>query len=196
MEICLKVTRLLFLPVLLLASVETPLEIAFSQAQVAFTLGDVLHTVHGTFALKHAALRFDPESGKASGEIVVDAASGQSGSPARDKRMHANILESEKYPEITFRPDRIEGKLAAEGASDVALHGVFTIHGGPHEMSVPAHVEAAGGRYTATAHFVVPYVKWGMKNPSTFVLRVSDKVDIDVHVTALAPRTTASASFN
>jgi hypothetical protein len=51
---------------------------------------------------------------------------------------------------------------------------------------VPTHVDAAGGHYTATAHFVVPYVKWGMKNPSTFVLRVSEKVDIDVRLVAQA----------
>jgi polyisoprenoid-binding protein YceI len=181
-----KLTHLLLLPALLLASVETPLEIPPSQAQVAFTLGDVLHTVHGTFALKRGNLRFDPETGKASGEIVVDAASGQSGSTGRDKRMHANILESGRYPEIAFHPDRIEGKVATDGPSDVKLHGVFSIHGGDHELSVPTHVDAAGGHYTATAHFIVPYVKWGMKNPSTFVLRVSDKVDIDVRLVAQA----------
>jgi len=179
-----KLTHLLLLPALLLASGETPLEIPPAQAQVSFTLADVLHTVHGAFALKHGSLRFDPESGRASGEIVVDAASGQSGSPARDKRMHANILESAHYPEIAFRPDHVDGKVAAEGGSDVKLHGIFSIHGGDHELTVPTHVDAAGGHYTATAHFVVPYVKWGLKNPSTFVLRVSDKVDIDVRLVA------------
>jgi polyisoprenoid-binding protein YceI len=181
-----KLTHLLLLPALLLASVETPLEFAPAQAQVSFTLGDVLHTVHGTFALKRGNLRFDPETGKASGEIVVDATSGQSGSAGRDKRMHANILESERYPEIAFHPDRIEGKVAGDGPSEVKLHGVFSIHGGDHELSVPTHVDAAGGHYTATAHFVVPYVKWGMKNPSTFVLRVSEKVDIEVRLVAQA----------
>ena len=182
-----KLTSLLFVPALLAFAADAPLEIAPAQAQVTFTLGDVLHTVHGTFDLKRGKLLFDPTTGKASGEIVVDAASGRSGSAARDRRMHANILESQRYPEIVFRPDRVEGKVAHEGPSEAVLHGIFSIHGADHEVTVPLHVDAAAGHYTAKAHFVVPYVKWGMKNPSTFVLRVSDKVDIDVTVVAQPP---------
>jgi hypothetical protein len=30
---------------------------------------------------------------------------------------------------------------------------------------------------------VVPYVRWGLKNPSTFILRVSDKLDLDINAT-------------
>jgi polyisoprenoid-binding protein YceI len=178
-----RLARLLLIPSLLLAA-DTAVDFAPQQAQVSFTLADVLHTVHGTFALKRGNIRFDPDTGAASGEIVVDAASGQSGSPARDRRMHSNILESDRYPEIVFHPSRIEGKVAPEGASDATLHGVFTIHGGDHELAAPVHVDAAAGRYTATAHFIVPYVKWGLKNPSTLILRVSDKVQIDVRLVA------------
>jgi hypothetical protein len=36
------------------------------------------------------------------------------------------------------------------------------------------------GEWTVTSHFTVPYVKWGMKNPSTFVLRVNQSVDIEI----------------
>jgi polyisoprenoid-binding protein YceI len=157
-----------------------------AQSKVEFKLGDVLHTVHGTFQLTSGTLRFDAASGKASGEIVVDAASGDSGSKARDKRMNANILESAKFPRITFRPDRVEGKLAADGKSQVQLHGIFSIHGADHEMSVPASVEAVGGVYNVSTIFEVPYVKWGMKNPSTLILRVSDTVEITVRTTARA----------
>jgi polyisoprenoid-binding protein YceI len=188
-----KLTRLLLIPALVFAAADTTLDIAPRDAQVSFTLSDVLHTVHGTFALKRGNFRFDPETGKAFGEIVVDAASGQSGSQARDRRMHSNILESDRYPEIVFRPDRIEGKVAAEGASDAVLHGLFTIHGGDHELSAPVHIDAVGGRYAATAHFTVPYVKWGMKNPSTLILRVSDKVQIDVRLVAQVPLPTSAA---
>jgi polyisoprenoid-binding protein YceI len=139
-----------------------------------------LHTVHGNFQLKRGTLSFDPQSGKASGELVVDATSGESGSPARDKRMHASILESAKYPEISFRPDRVDGRVATEGKSQVQLHGTFAIHGSEHEIVLPATVEAAAGQYSVNATFEVPYVKWGMKNPSTLMLRVSDKVEITI----------------
>jgi polyisoprenoid-binding protein YceI len=161
-------------------SLRSPLLVEPSQTKVEFTLGSLLHTVHGSFRLKHGTVTFDPQSGKASGEIVVDAASGESGSPARDKRMHGSILESAKYPEITFRPDRVDGKVAPEGRSEVQVHGMFAIHGVEHEILVPATVGAAGGHYNVTATFEVPYVKWGMKNPSTLMLRVSDKVEITI----------------
>ena len=62
--------------------------------QVNFTLGDVLHTVHGTFKLKRGTVKFDPASGHASGLVVVDSTSGDSGSRARDHKMHTEILES------------------------------------------------------------------------------------------------------
>jgi polyisoprenoid-binding protein YceI len=151
-----------------------------AQAKVDFTLGSLLHTVHGTFQLKRGTLSFDPQSGKASGELVVDATSGESGSPARDKRMHASILESARYPEIVFRPERVDGKVAAEGKSQVQLHGIFAIHGAEHEIILPATVEAEAGQYNVNTTFEVPYVKWGMKNPSTLMLRVSDKVEITI----------------
>jgi polyisoprenoid-binding protein YceI len=166
------------------AAQATTLELDPAQTKVEYKLGAVLHTVEGTFTLKRGHFTFDPENGKATGELVVDAASGQSGNDSRDRNMHKNVLESERYPEIIFRPDRVDGKVAPQGRSQVQLHGTFTIHGADHEMTVPVDVEIADGRYTATAHFQIPYVKWGMKNPSTFVLRVGDKVDLTVHTVA------------
>jgi polyisoprenoid-binding protein YceI len=185
-----KKTMRLFVPLgvcaLLLAAGESisqpkPFAVDAAQTRVEFTLGSLLHTVHGEFKLKRGSLSFDPQSGKASGELVVDATSGESGSPARDKRMHAAILESAKYPEITFRPDRVEGNVAPQGKSVAQLHGVFAIHGAEHEFLLPITVDAAAGQYTVFGVFEVPYVSWGMKNPSTLMLRVNDKVEITIH---------------
>jgi polyisoprenoid-binding protein YceI len=147
---------------------------------INFTLGDVLHTVRGTFQLKHGDLHLDPASGNLTGEIVVDAKSGDSGSGMRDRKMHREVLESDRYPEISFRPDRIEGNVTTQGKSSVRVHGIFTIHGADHELTVPAEVQMAPGYWTATLHFAVPYANWGMKNPSTLFLRVNESVDIDL----------------
>ena len=156
-----------------------------AHTSVRFTLPATLHTVHGSFKLKHCAIRFDPATGKISGEIVVDAASGNSGDDGRDRRMHKDILESPRYPEIVFTPDRVDGVVAPRGPSEVQVHGTFRIHGAAHEIAIPVEVQMAAGKATAAAHFTIPYVKWGLKNPSTFLLRVSDKVEIDVATGAL-----------
>jgi hypothetical protein len=66
------------------------------------------------------------------------------------------------------------------GKSSVRVHGIFSIHGSDHELTVPAEVETFPDHWTATLHFVVPYAKWGMKNPSTMFLRVSESVNIDM----------------
>jgi polyisoprenoid-binding protein YceI len=163
---------------------DTVLQIDPSQTKVEFTLADVLHTVHGSFLLKRSTMRFDAATGKASGELVVDATSGASGSDARDRSMHKNVLESARYPEIIFRPDRVEGKVTLQGTSHVGLHGMFSIHGAEHEITLPAVVENDDGQYTAAIAFAVPYVQWGMKSPSTLFLRVSDNVEISIHTVA------------
>lgn len=165
-----------------------------ARTKVNFTLGDVLHTVRGTFQLKRGALQLDSAAGKLTGEIVVDAKSGASGSGTRDRKMHREVLESDKYPEISFRPDRLEGPVAASGKSSVKVHGMFGIHGVEHEITVPAEVEMAAEHWTATVHFSVPYEKWGMKNPSTLFLRVNDSVEIDLTAAGSLAQSSSHAS--
>ena len=152
-----------------------------SQTAANFTLGDVLHTVKGSFALKRGEIRFDPVSKTIGGEIVFDATSGQSGNQTRDRKMHKDVLQSARYSEIGFKPDRVDGNVAAMGTWTVQVHGRFRIHGAEHEITVPAEVNLSTDHWTVTTHFAVPYAKWGMKNPSLLFLRVGDSVDIAFH---------------
>jgi polyisoprenoid-binding protein YceI len=149
--------------------------------KVTFSLGDVLHTVHGTFRLTKGDLWFDPASAKAGGKLVVNGASGDSGSHARDSRMSKSILESDIYPEIAFTPDHLDGAVNLSGHSESKLHGVFAIHGATRDLTMNIKTDIQQNRVTATADFIVPYVEWGMKNPSTLFLRVNDTVSIEIH---------------
>ncbi len=155
------------------------------QTVINFVLGDVLHTVHGAFRLKTGRVLIDAAAQSITGAIVVDATSGESGNGTRDKRMKRDILEAERYPEITFTPEKIASVQPIGQTSEATVSGWFTIHGGRHEMSVPVHIKTSGSSVTANAHFVVPYVAWGMKNPSTLFLRVNDKVDVNVTAVGL-----------
>jgi len=152
------------------------------QSTVHWTVDSSLHTVHGTFNLQSGSVHFDPVTGKAGGEIVVVATSGESGNNSRDKRMHKEILETAKYPEVIFRPTQVEGKVAPSGASDVTLHGIFSIHGTDHEMAAQVHAELAGDHWTGTGKFEVPYVTWGIKDPSNFFLKVKHVVNVQLEM--------------
>jgi len=163
-----------------LAAAENSIVLDPVRTAIAYTLGDVLHTVHGTFKLKRGTVKFDSATGSASGEIVVDVASGNSGNSGRDKRMHKEILESVRYPEAVFTPGHISGELAARGESQLDLHGNFQIHGAAHELTLHVRAEVNNGDVAASTGFVIPYVQWGMKNPSNFLLKVSGKVDLTV----------------
>jgi polyisoprenoid-binding protein YceI len=160
------------------------LELDPAQTQVQWTLGDVLHTVHGTFKLRSGTIQFDSASGQASGAIVVDATTGESGNGARDRKMHGEILESGKFPEIGFLPTRVQGNMVPEGDSQVRVDGVMKIHGTSQQITVPVDVRRSGDEFVIASRFVAPYVQWGLKNPSTFILRVEDHVTIDIHTKA------------
>jgi polyisoprenoid-binding protein YceI len=178
------------LPLLLISAVacvaasETAYDLDPSQTEIKFSLNSTLHTVHGTFKLTRGSIRLDPDAAKASGEIVIDLTSGASGNGSRDKRMHKEILESQKYPEAVFTPDRVEGHIAPQGTSEIDVHGIFRMHGADHELTMYWQVLANGSQYIATTHFAIPYLQWGMKNPSNFLLKVADKVEIDVRAVA------------
>jgi hypothetical protein len=58
------------------------------------------------------------------------------------------------------------------------------MHGQEHEITFPLDVVVDGQQLKISSQVVLPYVDWGMKNPSTFILRVSDKVTIAVHAAA------------
>ena len=171
---------------------EIVLDIDPAQSKVHWTLGTTLHTVHGTFAFKNGTFHLDPGTGKSSGEIVVSATSGDSGNDSRDKKMHKDVLESSQYQDVLFRPDRVDGKIATQGISTVQVHGMFVLHGKEHELTVPVQAELAGDHWTGSANFNIPFIDWGLKNPSSFFLKVEHAVQIQLELkgrlqNALAP---------
>ena len=167
---------------------ELGLRVDPSRSQVHWTLGSTLHTVHGTFMVKSGAIRIDTASGKAGGEIVIDAASGASGNDGRDKKMHREIIESAKYTVIAFRPDRVEGRVPAQGSVAVQIHGTVVLHGAEHEITVPVQAELTAEHWKGTGKFRVPYIDWGLKSPNNFFLKADKTVDVELELAGTLER--------
>lgn len=153
-----------------------------SASNVGFALTGTGHEVHGTFHITSGKIQFDPGASKISGNIVVSAISGDSGDNSRDKNMHQKVLETERFAEITFQPQSYTGTLAPTGDSTIQVTGIFTLHGTPHDLTVPMQIHIEGQNLTAKGSFIVPYVKWGLKDPSIFILKVAKEVHIDLNL--------------
>lgn len=151
-------------------------------SSVGFALTGTGHEVHGIFHIASGSIQFDRTAPKMSGSIVVSAGSGDSGDKSRDSNMHAKVLEADRYTDITFQPQSYTSAIAPTGDSNIQVTGVFTLHGAPHDITVPMQVHVDGQNLTAKGTFIVPYVKWGLKDPSIFVLKVAKEVHIDVNL--------------
>jgi len=168
---------------------QTQITLDPAQTKITLTLDTTLHQVHGTFQLKSGQIHFDAASGKASGAIIVDARSGDTDNKSRDKKMHQEILESAKYPEIVFTPQQVRGSFDPQKASQVDVAGTFRIHGQDHDVTMTFAVQpASAAQLHCDTHFAIPYIKWGMKDPGTFLLHASDTVELEINATAqIAP---------
>ena len=156
---------------------------------VRFDLDAFAHTIHGTLRVVRGELHFDAALGTASGEVVVDARSAETGNGSRDKTMHRRVLESARYPEIVFTAASLRGAFAPEGESDLELAGTLALHGAQHPVKLKARVKARGATLEATAPLAVPFVEWGLEDPSNLVLRVGKVVAVRLEAHgSLAPR--------
>lgn len=162
------------------AAAETVVQLDPDATEVSFVLGATGHDVHGTFGFQEGTIRFDPATGKASGELVVDATVADTGNESRDKTMHNKVLETDRFPRIVFHVERVEGSLPEQGKGSLQLHGTMEIHGGEHHLTMPTEVDRDGDSVHATTHFDIPFVEWGMKDPSILFLRVEKNVAVSV----------------
>ena len=147
---------------------------------VKMTLKTNHEIVNGSFHVESGSIEYDASTASIGGNVTVTAGSGQTGNDSRDKKMKKDILKVQQYATVSFAPKTYRGKLAASGDSTIEVTGVFTLLGTPHDLTIPMQVHIDGSHAEAKATFIVPYVQWGLKNPSFLVWKADNDVSLDL----------------
>ena len=150
------------------------------RSAVQFGFGATLHSVRGSLPVVSGVLRFDLATGRGTGDVVMDLTNAETGNTRRDRKMHRKILETGRFPRAVFHLERIDGALHRQGTSELQLHGLHDFHGATHRVSLPAVARVQGDRVTADGVLTIPYVQWGLDDPSIFLLRVGKEVKVQI----------------
>jgi hypothetical protein len=151
-------------------------------SEVKMKLNTTHEVVDGTFHIQSGSINFDRTASHLSGVVIVAAGSGKTGNDSRDKKMNKDILKVEQFATVSFAPKAYNGTMAASGDSTIQVSGVFTLLGTAHDLTIPMQIHIDGSKATAKAQFVVPYVQWGLKNPSFLIWKADNDVAIDLNL--------------
>jgi polyisoprenoid-binding protein YceI len=151
-------------------------------SEIKMKLNTTHEVVNGTFHIQSGSIEFDRSSPKMLGSVAVLAGSGKTGNDRRDKKMNKDILKVDQYTTVSFAPKTYTGAIAPSGDSTIQVSGVFTLLGNPHDLTIPMQIHMDGSKATARAQFVVPYVQWGLKNPSFLFWKAENDVAIDLNL--------------
>jgi polyisoprenoid-binding protein YceI len=151
-------------------------------SEVKMTLKTTHELVKGTFHIQSGSINFDRTTSLISGIVIVAAGSGKTGNDSRDKKMNKDILKVDQYTTVSFGPKTYSGTIASSGDSIIQVSGVFTLIGTSHDLTIPMQIHIDGSKATAKAQFVVPYVQWGLKNPSFMIWKANDNVAMELNL--------------
>lgn len=153
-------------------------ELDTDRSELHFSLPATLHTVRGSFRFLAGRLRTGDDG--ASGEFVVDAKSGETGNAMRDRNLHSRVLDSANFPTILLEVDALE--LAADRRSGT-LRGTLRLRGTAHPLDIAFSADDSEvGQLRAAGTFTVPYVAWGLPDPSNLILRVDPVAQVQFSI--------------
>ena len=85
-----------------------------------------------------------------------------------NKELDDIVLESAKYPEISFKSTAVTGKLTNPWTFEVEITGDLTLHGVTKRITIPAAVTLSSNSFRAVGNFDIDRDDFGVKATSAF----------------------------
>jgi polyisoprenoid-binding protein YceI len=132
----------------------------------------------------------DPSSpSTATVNVSIDLTTLETGVALRNREMGELYLESDKFPNATFKSVSVEAPQTIEANQPVEIKvtGDFTLHGVTKRLVLPVRVVLIpDGRIHATAMFRVKLPDFDIHVPQNILVTVEDKVPVRLDIWATA----------
>ena len=101
-----------------------------------------------------------------------------------NRELREIVLEPEKYPEIIFRSNEVNGKMTSPNEYDLKIAGDLTLHGITRRIVIPAKVTLSGNTLRARGEFSIDRSDFKVKATSAFhgLVRVRKKVKFEFDI--------------
>jgi len=103
-----------------------------------------------------------------------------------NRELREIVLETEKYPTITFKSTNVSGKLLRDGSFDAKIEGELTMHGVTRRIRIPTRVSLVGSDLRAQGEFIVNRSDFNVNATSAFhgTVRVRNKLKFTFDIMA------------
>jgi polyisoprenoid-binding protein YceI len=139
----------------------------------AFATGMLSSLGHSpTFAIRNfeGELEFSPEAPSAASldlQVKADSLEVTDDMKTKDRQeiesaMNQNVIESAKYPEITFATTSASANQLGEGRYQINLNGNLTLHGITRPIAIPAQATLMGDMLRAGGEFPLLQSNFGI----------------------------------
>ena len=101
--------------------------------------------------------------------------------------MHNEVIESAKYPKITFKSVSVSDvKQTGNNSYSFTLNGDLTLHGVTKRIALTVNVKVTPQQLTATGKYALKQTDFGMKPYSggLGMIRIGDEVKVNFVVVA------------
>ena len=102
------------------------------------------------------------------------------------RTMHDQVLESAKYPEISYRCDQARPHALVPGQFEVTLEGDLTLHGVTRPQQISAKLNATASMFRAFGEFSVRQSDYDIKQVTVAasMLKVKDELTCTFDIVA------------
>ena len=154
-----------------------------AHSRIAFQVRHMLGTAKGNFAKFSGTVVVDREHPEQSSvNVKIAAASIDTGIAKRDEHLRTELFEVAKYPEITFKSQRVK----QTGPNSGEIVGELTMHGVTREIRLNVQMPSNDATRWKVATAPLRRAQFGLvfgKSAET-VSMISDEVAVDIEIEA------------